>query len=173
MINETESFYFYSPSKDCCYPSELYLAYVDSGDWPTDGVKISENLFNDFFLVEVPEGKYRKWNSSKSTFTWENIPHKQYTDEEKKATGRIYRTNFIFATDVMMLADYTINDTVLTDAQKKEIVDTRIAFKVWPTLDNWWNSPLPDVPQWIIDDAHKNRKYNHPTTDQWPLPPFV
>lgn len=165
--------YFYSPSVDTCYPEILYDAYVDSGTWPTDGIRISDELYVEFFLSTPPENKKRYWNSSTKTFSWSDIPAYQYSDEEKKTIGRTYRNNFVIATDVMMLSDYTINDTLLTDEQKKEVADTRIAFKTWPTLANWWNVPLPSVPQWIIDDAHDNRGYTHPTTDQWPLPPFA
>lgn len=175
MANEsilTINFY-YSPSTGGCYPESLYDAYVDSGTWPTDGVKISEEIHTQFFLDSTPEGKERYWDPSTKTFKWIDVPTYQYSEEEKKSIGRVYRNNFVIATDVMMLSDYTINDTLLTDDQKKEVADTRIAFKTWPTLANWWNTSLPSVPQWIIDDANKNRNYNHPTTDQWPLPPFA
>lgn len=165
--------YVYSPSNNVCYPYSLYDAYKDSGSWPNDGVEITPEVYEAYFLTNAPEGKVRKYDASKKTFSWEDIPPYQYSATEKQEIGRSIRNTFVKATDVMMLSDYTINDTLLTDDQKKEVADTRIAFKTWPTLDNWWNSPLPDVPQWIIDDAHRNRNYNHPTTEQWPLPPFA
>lgn len=165
--------YFYSPSLDTCYPFALYDAYQNNDSWPKDGIEVSSLIYEQFFLSSPPEGKMRKWNRSSKTFSWEDIPVRQYSDDEKKEIGRSIRNTFVKATDVMMLSDYTINDTLLTDEQKEEVTATRIAFKTWPTFDNWWDMDLPSVPQWIIDDAHNNRGYNHPTEDQWPLPPFT
>lgn len=164
--------YVYSPSLDICYPYALYDAYKDSGTWPTDGIEVTPEIYEAFFLTNAPDGKKRKYDSAKKTFSWVNIPPYQYSATEKQEIGRSIRNTFIRATDVMMLSDYTINDTLLTDEQKEEVTATRIAFKTWPTLDNWWNMDLPSVPQWIINDAHDNRAYEHPTKDQWPLPPF-
>ena len=164
--------YYYSPTTDTCYPAALYNAYIDSGTWPSDGIKTTEEIYLTYF-VNIPEGKQRHWNASTKTFSWIDIPEYQYSAIEKQEIGRKFRNKFVFATDVMMLSDYTMNDTLLTDEQKEEIANTRIAFKVWPTTDNWWDTPLPTVPQWIIDDAAKNRAYEHPTEDQWPLPPFA
>jgi hypothetical protein len=168
----TNTFY-YSPSVDVCYPGFLYESYKDSGTWPADGVSISEAVHIEFFLNSPPDGKRRHWNSTTKTFSWEVVPAYVYSDIEKQEVGRRLRNNFVFATDVMMLSDYTMNDTLLTDKQKQDVANTRIAFKIWPTNDNWWNTPLPTVPQWIIDDATKNRKYHHPTSNEWPLPPFT
>lgn len=173
MDNLVNSNYMYSPSLDTCYPYALYDAYKDSGTWPTDGVEITSEIYEMYFLTTPPDGKRRKYDASTKTFSWEDIPPYQYSATEKQEIGRSIRNTFIQATDVMMLSDYTINDTLLTDEQKEEVTATRIAFKTWPTTDNWWDTPLPTVPQWIIDDAAKNRAYAHPTEDQWPLPPFA
>lgn len=172
-MSTSNSEYVYSPSLNTCYPYVLYEAYKNSGSWPTDGIEISSNTYSAYFLTNPPEGKMRVYNATSKTFSWEDIPPYQYSASEKKAIGRGFRNAFIRATDVMMLADYTINDIVLTATQKEEVTATRIAFKTWPTLDKWWDMALPSVPQWIIDDAHNNRDYNHPTEDQWPLPPFT
>ncbi|CCE26322.1 g299 [Yersinia phage phiR1-37] len=173
MNTEVNLNYMYSPSLDVCYPYILYQSYKDSGTWPTDGIEITPEVYEAYFLTNAPEGKKRTYDASKKTFSWKDIPPYQYSTVEKQDIGRGIRNTFIRATDVMMLSDYTINDTLLTDKQKEEVTSTRIAFKTWPTLDNWWDMPLPSVPQWIIDDAHDNRGYIHPSANQWPLPPFA
>ncbi|EKE2804583.1 phage tail protein [Salmonella enterica] len=55
----------------------------------------------------------------------------------------------------MTITDYTIGDVYLTEDQLQELLNTRLAFKKWPETENWPNVPLPEVPEWIINELVK------------------
>ncbi|EAW8083229.1 hypothetical protein DQK58_09880 [Salmonella enterica subsp. enterica serovar Mississippi] len=77
------------------------------------------------------------------------------TVEQVEYNARSVRNSFIANTDAMTIPDYTINDEYLTDEQRQELLDTRLAFKKWPETENWPNAPLPEVPEWIINELVK------------------
>ncbi|ECQ1753426.1 hypothetical protein FYX41_17810 [Salmonella enterica subsp. enterica] len=75
--------------------------------------------------------------------------------EQIEYTARAVRDSFIANTDAMTITDYTIGDVYLTEDQLQELLNTRLAFKKWPETENWPNVPLPEVPEWIINELVK------------------
>ncbi|MBX9474134.1 phage tail protein [Yersinia enterocolitica] len=64
----------------------------------------------------------------------------------------------------MMVSDYSINDTLLTKAERTELTATRALYRAWPTVENWPLIELPELPQWLLVEA-VNQGYIVPT---WP-----
>ncbi|WP_267248652.1 hypothetical protein [Yersinia sp. Marseille-Q5920] len=86
------------------------------------------------------------------------------TADELAAVARGYRDAFISATDTMTLSDYSIDDTLLTNAQRTELTATRALYRAWPTLESWPLIELPELPQWLLVEA-VNQGYRVPV---WP-----
>ncbi|EOI6839017.1 phage tail protein [Yersinia enterocolitica] len=86
------------------------------------------------------------------------------TADELAAVARGYRDAFILATDTMTISDYSIDDTLLTNAQRAELTATRVLYRAWPTLESWPLIELPELPQWLLVEA-VNQGYIVPT---WP-----
>ncbi|MDA5524999.1 phage tail protein [Yersinia kristensenii] len=86
------------------------------------------------------------------------------TADELAAVARGYRDAFILATDTMTLSDYSIDDTLLTNAQRAELTATRALYRAWPTLESWPLIELPELPQWLLVEA-VNQGYRVPV---WP-----
>ncbi|HDL7338297.1 TPA: phage tail protein [Yersinia enterocolitica] len=86
------------------------------------------------------------------------------TSEQLAAIARQYRDAFIVATDPIMVSDYSIDDTPLTEVQRTELTAIRTAYRVWPTQDDWPLIELPELPQWLLVEA-VNQGYFVPT---WP-----
>ncbi|HDL8251651.1 phage tail protein [Yersinia kristensenii] len=63
-----------------------------------------------------------------------------------------------------MVSDYSIDDTLLTNAQRAELTATRALYRAWPTLESWPLIELPELPQWLLVEA-VNQGYIVPT---WP-----
>lgn len=49
--------YIYSAINNTFYPLSLKELYMEAGTWPTDGIEVSDELFNNFCVA--PEGKIR------------------------------------------------------------------------------------------------------------------
>ncbi|PHZ33731.1 phage tail protein [Yersinia kristensenii] len=64
----------------------------------------------------------------------------------------------------MTLSDYSIDDTLLTNAQRAELTATRALYRAWPTLESWPLIELPELPQWLLVEA-VNQGYRVPV---WP-----
>ncbi|PHZ33730.1 phage tail protein [Yersinia kristensenii] len=64
----------------------------------------------------------------------------------------------------MTLSDYSIDDTLLTNAQRTELTATRALYRAWPTLESWPLIELPELPQWLLVEA-VNQDYRVPV---WP-----
>ncbi|EPD1595154.1 phage tail protein [Yersinia enterocolitica] len=86
------------------------------------------------------------------------------TSDQLAAIARQYRNAFIVATDPMMVSDYSIDDTPLTEIQRTVLTTTRAAYRVWPTLEDWPLIELPEPPQWLLIEA-VNQGYRVPV---WP-----
>ncbi|HGP3735362.1 TPA: phage tail protein [Yersinia enterocolitica] len=86
------------------------------------------------------------------------------TADELAAVARGYRDAFIRATDPLMVSDYSIDDTLLINAQRAELTATRALYRAWPTLESWPLIELPELPQWLLVEA-VNQGYIVPT---WP-----
>lgn len=70
--------------------------------------------------------------------------------------ARNLRNAFLKATDPLMVFDFTINDEMISEEQRREAAGTRIAFKTWPKTPGWPMVPLPSVPEWMMEQAVKN-----------------
>lgn len=154
--------YHYSRSTNAFYPTSLLENYKKAGSLPEDIVPVDESVFREF--TAVPAAGMRRVSGSDGMPTWEEIPPKVLTEDEVKNQARGLRDGFISATDRMLVSDYTINDIILTEKDRQELLDTRLAFKQWPSLDGWPVISLPDIPQWLLIEAVNNgyRVYDWP-----------
>lgn len=154
--------YIYSPSDNGFYPSDLIDSYKLAGTWPVDGVEIEDDVFITYSGMP-PEGKMR--GAIDGMPAWLKVPAPPaLTSDELAAKARSYRDDFIIATDPIMVSDYCIDDTPLTQNQLTELTTVRAAYRAWPTLESWPLIELPELPQWLLVEA-VNQGYIVPT---WP-----
>lgn len=109
---------------------------------------------------DVPEGVSH--NPEQGWTFWEGVlsrPEAQYAAE-----ARSLRNALLVATDAMMTIDYTINDEMITESQRREAAQVRISLKTWPKSPGWPMIPLPEIPDWMMLEAQKNG-FQH---KQWP-----
>ncbi|MFA3779576.1 phage tail protein [Yersinia sp. 1652 StPb PI] len=157
------SSYFYSQTDNSFYPVDLIEAYQQASSWPEDGIEVSEDVFITYSGMP-PEGKMR--GTVEGMPAWLNIPPSPaLTADELAAKARSYRDAFIIATDPMMVSDYCIDDTPLTQAQRTELTAIRSDYRAWPTRENWPLIDLPELPQWLLIEA-VNQGYRVP---DWPV----
>lgn len=55
--------YVFSPSENSFYSMKFYGDYLESKTWPSDGVKVSDDTFNEYAVSSPPVGKVRGVNS--------------------------------------------------------------------------------------------------------------
>lgn len=146
--------YFYSPKENAFYPAALEDAYRAAGTLPDDIVPVETGVFNEFSACP-PQGKIRAVGVD-GLPCWVDIPQKVVTEDEIKALARGLRDKFLEATDKLLVQDYTIDDVPLTEEQKSELVEVRLNFKLWPSVDGWPNIELPAIPRWILIEAVNN-----------------
>jgi hypothetical protein len=154
--------YYFSPKKNAFYPKSLESAYIKAGTLPDDLIDIHEMDFIEFSSVP-PVGKTRGV-ARDGLPCWIDLPVSEVSVEGLKAQARKLRDNFILSTDRMLLEDYTINDTVLSDEQRDELLKVRANFKTWPSQQNWPNIEFPEIPLWILIEAVNNGY----VTSDWP-----
>ncbi|PHM43763.1 tail fiber assembly protein [Xenorhabdus szentirmaii] len=63
--------YVYSAKYNAFHPVELKQRYIDAGTWPTDGIEVSEAVYDEF--LTPPPGKYRVAGAD-GLPTWDDIP---------------------------------------------------------------------------------------------------
>lgn len=71
----------------------------------------------------------------------------------KEEAVREVRNYLLYKTDVMMIADYTIADEFLSETQKEELRQWRLALKRFPTQSSFPDIPFVATPKWIIECA--------------------
>jgi hypothetical protein len=153
--------YLYDAVTNAFYPLAMQADYEVAGMWPKIGVEVDEDLFASF--QNPSPGKIRV--PGKDGYpAWADIPPPVLTAHGLAATARSYRDAFITATDSMMVSDYCIGDTPLTNVQRTELTTTRATYRAWPTVENWPLIELPELPQWLLVEA-VNQGYRVPV---WP-----
>lgn len=70
--------------------------------------------------------------------------------------ARALRNAFLKATDPLMVIDYSINDELISEDQRREAAKTRVAMKAWPKTPGWPMVPLPSVSEWLMAQAIQN-----------------
>lgn len=146
--------YVYSPSKNAFYPKSLQSTYVSAGTWPDDEIAVSDEVFTQY-TDTPPIGKIRMAGDN-GLPEWGDTPQTQESDEQRKARARSLRDSFILSTDKLLIDDYTINNEVITDEQRTELMEVRASYKSWPQAEGWPNIELPDIPQWLLIEAVNN-----------------
>ncbi|EPD8659283.1 tail fiber assembly protein [Yersinia enterocolitica] len=155
--------YCFSATTLSFYPKELLAVYTEAGTLPDDLIEIDDDVYAQF-SDKQPIGKKRGANK-KGMPVWVDIPAPIVTADDITATARRYRDAFIAATDAMTIVDYCIDDKPLTEAQRSELIATRAAYRSWPTLTNWPQVELPELPRWLLIEA-VNHGYHIPV---WPI----
>lgn len=118
------------------------IVVSDIGDYPPD-------------TTALPPGTaFDKWDGKQWVADSDQIA----------ALARQYRDAFITATDPMMVSDYSIDDTPLTNTQRTELTANRAEYRAWPTVESWPLIALPELPQWLLIEA-VNQGYRVPV---WP-----
>ncbi|AJJ18341.1 putative tail fiber assembly protein [Yersinia intermedia] len=154
--------YSFSEKNNCFYPHALIKDYMRAGAWPDDALEVNEETFA-IYSGMAPAGKVR--GVSDGMPVWLDIPNQTLTENEVATMARRYRDLFIASTDVLMVSDYSIDDTPLTQAQRTELTAIRSDYRAWPTRDNWPLIDLPELPQWLLIEA-VNQGYRVP---DWPV----
>ena len=133
--------FIYSAANNMFYPYEYRPQYELSGDWPSDGIDVSDDVFAEF-TGTPPEGKMR--GPVDDLPAWVDIPLPTPEQEVEAAEG--YRQQLLRQIDdvtadwrvELMLGDISDEDKAkLTEwmAYKKEVkaVDTSTAPDItWP-----------------------------------------
>ncbi|MGL4486522.1 MAG: phage tail protein [Yersinia sp. (in: enterobacteria)] len=119
----------------------MAMTLNDIGDYPMDTTDLA------------PVTVFDKWNGTQ----W------LADTDQQAAVARRYRDAFIKATDPMMVSDYSIEDQLITEEQRTELVAIRLAYKQWPSQDGWPLIELPvitptgtDKPSWLLVEAVNN-----------------
>lgn len=146
--------YYYSALTNAFYPETLLESYKEAGTLPDDIQALSEDVFREF-TATPPEGK-RRVAGEEGLPVWDAIPPVVFTEDEVKSRARRLRDSFITATDTMLVADYSINDIALTEAERTELLSVRQDFKKWPNQEGWPAIELPKIPQWLLIEAANN-----------------
>lgn len=154
--------YKFSPTTGVFYPTGMLHIYAEAGSLPDDLIAINEQTYTKF-TGQPPSGKMRGTHDGMPA--WIDIPAP--TNAEIAATARRYRDEFLNATDQMTLPDYSICDVPLSAALRADLLATRQAFKSWPSVQNWPQTDLPEIPHWLLIEA-VNRGYRVP---DWPPHP--
>ncbi|WP_075338442.1 tail fiber assembly protein [Yersinia enterocolitica] len=155
--------YCFSATTLSFYPKELLAVYTEAGTLPDDLIEIDDDIYHQF--INQPSAGKMRGVSKKGMPLWVDVPAPIVTADDIVATARYYRDAFIVATDSMMVSDYSIDDKPLTEAQRSELIATRAAYRSWPTLANWPQVELPELPQWLLIEA-VNNGYRTPV---WPI----
>lgn len=135
---------YFSAINNAFYPEELKQSYLSSGTWPVDALLVESNVFDEFALGEIPEGKVRGAGNDGYP-AWLDIPPP--THEERVVAAEQYRQQLLRQIDEvtadwrveLMLGDISDEDkTNLSEwmAYKKAVkaVDTSTAPDIaWPT----------------------------------------
>lgn len=153
--------YYYSASTNAFYPEALLDSYKQAKTLPDDIQPVGEDVFSEY--TATPEGMRRVPNEY-GLPKWEAVPPAVLTEDEIKNKARNLRDSFITATDSMLVTDYTINDTQLSEDERMELMSVRLSFKKWPAMLGWPGIALPDIPQWLLVEAVNNgyRVFNWP-----------
>lgn len=155
--------YLFSEQNNSFYPIHLIDDYKNAEIWPTDGVEVDEDIFS--LYSGMPPAEKIRGADSQGMPVWVDLPKPPPpTTDALAAIARGYRDAFIIATDSMMVSDYCIDDTLLAEAQRTELLATRAAYRTWPTVENWPLIELPELPQWLLVEA-VNQGYRVPV---WP-----
>ncbi|CND23623.1 phage tail protein [Yersinia pseudotuberculosis] len=157
---------YFSGTTKGFYQHSWQSEYQAAGNWPPDVVKLTEEEKKNYWKKSPPVGMVI--GTINGHPAWINAPlPAPLTSDELAAKARQYRDFFIEATDPMMVSDYSIDDMPLTSEQRRELAETRLAFKTWPTQENWPRIELPDIPYWLLIEA-VNQGYRVPV---WPAGP--
>lgn len=85
----------YSANNNMFYPYEYRSQYELSGDWPSDGRDVTDEIFAEY-TGKAPEGK-RRASGSDGYPAWEDIPPRTHDEEvavsEAERQGRINQAN--------------------------------------------------------------------------------
>ncbi|YCI81125.1 tail fiber assembly protein [Enterobacteriaceae bacterium] len=143
--------YWFSSKNNAFYPVVLKQVYEAAGNLPDDLVTVTNEVFEEY-SGNPPEGKKRGVGIDALPY-WQDLPVITLSNEEIESQARKVRNAFIYATDNMMISDYTIKDTMLSEAQREELMVVRAAFKRWPEEDGWPLIELPNIPKWVLIEA--------------------
>ncbi|KAB0556244.1 tail fiber assembly protein [Pantoea stewartii] len=92
--------YVFSPSNKNFYPTELEAEYRKSNTWPSDGIEVSDDVFNQFSGTP-PEGKTRGVGAD-SMPAWADLPAKTNNDLYKEESAAL---NLKYKNDVNTLSE--------------------------------------------------------------------
>lgn len=153
--------YYFSQATLGLYREEMKPRYIAAEPCPSDTIEITQNIY-DQYTRTAPTGKEIGIDNTQPC--WVDIQTIPLTPDQLAAKARAHRDDFIMATDPMMVSDYSIDDTPLTEAQCTELTTTRALYRLWPTVDSWSLVELPELPQWPLIEA-MNQGYRVPV---WP-----
>ncbi|ENU6138672.1 tail fiber assembly protein [Escherichia coli] len=134
--------FFYSPSKNEFYLSDLRSEYLKSGAWPEDSVEVSDDIVFNFIQTPAEKGKMRITGDD-GLPAWTDIPAPTQEDiiaanEDKKAALRVIADSEIaWRQDAVDVGMATEEETVALDEWKKY----RVLLMRVDTADPEWPTP--------------------------------
>ncbi len=154
---------YFSATTGGFYPQEWKEEYLATGSWPDDALLLTKKEQTKYWKHVPATGKML--GVMKGRPVWLDIPPLPAPHGDTLAAlARRYRDAFIKTTDSITVIDYSIDDSPLTDTQRAELTATRAAYRAWPTVENWPQVELPELPQWLLIEA-VNQGYCIPN---WP-----
>ncbi|WP_289365814.1 tail fiber assembly protein [Pantoea stewartii] len=112
--------YIFSPSTKSFYLAELEADYRKSNTWPTDGIEVTDDVFNQFSGTP-PEGKTRGAGKD-SMPAWVDLPAKTNNDLYKEESAAL---NIKYKNDVNVLSESYATAT-LADGPSQNVKQTAI-----------------------------------------------
>ncbi|RDH43348.1 hypothetical protein [Zooshikella ganghwensis] len=169
---ELKNLKLYKP--EIANPNTLYLCDDLDNDWYDSQIKFSRDTLKIVYdhkgvivshsedvsslwpvhmsvaeveTAQVPKGFFDK---SEGQWVWDGslISQKMVSLEEIKVKAREIRDNLKAQIDKMFSPGFTINDILLTDIQKDELIKYSLSLSKWPKEDKWPNVKLPKPPKW-------------------------
>ncbi|MEX0445533.1 tail fiber assembly protein [Xenorhabdus sp. SGI246] len=137
--------YFYSAKKNAFYPVVLKENYLDSGEWPDDGIEVGEAVFIEYAGNIPPQGKVRIAGSD-GLPAWGDIPPptpkelQQEAEAEKRRLLRLAREKIDIWQDAVDLDMATDEEkTALVVWKKYRVLLNRVDCSTAPDIA--WPEP--------------------------------
>lgn len=147
-----------SPNKEYAfYPLSLKESYEQNNSWPNNYVEVDEDIYQTYKGQIQPTGKMIGADN-KGMPCWVDVPAPALlSNDELAKRARNLRDLFISSTDSLAsVSDYTINDEIISDEKKADLLATRLRFKAWTGEAGWPLISLPSISDWLLIEAVNN-----------------
>lgn len=113
------------------------------GSVPKNAIPLTDEEYNDLFVGQS-SGKIIDFSSGKPV-----LAEFKNTIEDVKLFARSVRNSIRRTLDTLVLSTSTINGTLVTNTQKKWIIDYSVSLANWPDQSGWPFIDLPPAPDFL------------------------